>query len=178
MDCAEIAEGSGVAVIADGGMDTGSSFCKALAAGAHAALMGRAFAATYESPARSYADGDGKIPIITDRRAPDKDDEKGQLLYKQGVFKEYRGSASMEAQVLYKPDRDDLVSEGVRSLVQVAGPARRILGRFNGALRSSMSYVGARNLAEYREKVVFMLVSDGVFNQQKARSLQSFEVTV
>ncbi len=61
MECYEEAttyqgERGRVAVIADGGMDTGGSLCKAYAAGAHIAIMGRAFAASFESPATIYTD--------------------------------------------------------------------------------------------------------------------------
>jgi IMP dehydrogenase len=160
-----------VSVICDGGMDTGGSFCKALAAGAHAALMGRAFAATLESPGRAFG-------------SPNSSDELNEDMIKdsinrdQAIYKEYRGSASMEAQMVYKARGDIVTSEGVRSLVKVYGSVEDVLGRFNGALRSSMSYLGAGNLEQFKSNAIFRLVSQGVFNQQKARSLQSNEVTV
>jgi IMP dehydrogenase/GMP reductase len=84
----------------------------------------------------------------------------------------------MEAQMTYKSAGDIVTSEGVASLVQVFGSVADVLGRYNGALRSSMSYVGADNLDDYRQKAVFRLVGEGVFSQQKARGLQTREITI
>jgi IMP dehydrogenase len=131
------------------------------------AIMGRAFAATVEGPGKGFFDDKGH-----------KQWSPGRIINKTPPFKEYRGSASMEAQMVYKARGDIITSEGVRSLVQVAGSVQDVLGRFNGALRSSMSYLGARTLPEFRSNAVFRLVANGVFNQQKARSLQTCEVTV
>jgi IMP dehydrogenase/GMP reductase len=166
-----------VLVIADGGMDTGGSFCKAQACGAHMALMGRAFAATDEGPGQGYmtSAGTGNKAWI-DPMSVDITLRGG--LPPKPLYKEYRGSASMEAQMVYKASGDIVTSEGVRSLVKVFGSVQHVLGRFNGALRSSMSYIGAMNLTEYRALAVARLVGHGVFNQQKARSLQTYEVTV
>ena len=80
--------------------------------------------------------------------------------------------------MLYKARGEQITSEGVRSLVEVHGSVEDVLGKFNGALRSSMSYLGAHTLPQYRDNAQFRLVAQGVFNQQKARSLQSYEVTV
>ena len=84
----------------------------------------------------------------------------------------------MEAQIRYKAQKDIITSEGVASLVKVYGSVSDVLGRYNGALRSSMSYLGVSNLEDYREKAIFELVGQGVFNQQKARGLQSREITI
>lgn len=172
MECWEASEHYNVDVICDGGMDTGGSFCKALASGAHLALMGRAFAATWEGPGRAYGTPRGATAPLSEE----------QMLHfrklDEPVYKEYRGSASMEAQMLYKARGEHITSEGVRSLVEVHGTVEDVLSKFNGALRSSMSYLGANDLNQYRDNAVFRLVADGVFNQQKARSLQNFEVTV
>jgi IMP dehydrogenase/GMP reductase len=154
------ARGRNVLIICDGGMDVGGSFCKALAAGADLTIMGRSFAATHEAPGR----------FVTDTGLP----------YSgfSSPFKEYRGSASMEAQLVYKEHGDIISSEGVASVVKVAGYVADVVGRWNGALRSSMSYLGATNLDDYRKNAIFRLVATGTFNQQKARTLQSREITI
>jgi IMP dehydrogenase/GMP reductase len=161
-----------VAVICDGGIDVGGSLSKAYAAGAHLAIMGRAFAATHESPGKMFASPNGESQI--------HGLDMMHKMLKKGypVYKEYRGSASMEAQMVYKKRGEIITSEGVKSLVQVYGSVGDVLGRFNGALRSSMSYLGAKTLADFRSNAIFRLVANGVFNQQKARSLQTCEVTV
>ena len=164
-----------VAVICDGGIDVGGSLSKAYAAGAHMAIMGRAFAATHEGPGKGYLDEKGHKQWISE------DDVEPHLLTghpTKPLYKEYRGSASMEAQMVYKKRGEIITSEGVRSLVKVYGSVGDVLGRFNGALRSSMSYLGAKTLADFRSNAIFRLVANGVFNQQKARSLQTCEVTV
>lgn len=148
--------GRDVAIICDGGMDTGGSFAKAMAAGADIAIMGRAFAGTTEGPGR-HVGPDGRHNVD---------------------YREYRGSASMEAQMVYKKRGDIVTSEGVASIVKVYGSVEEVLGRFNGALRSSMSYLGANNLSEFRDNATFRLVSTGTFSQQKARTLQSKEITI
>ncbi len=171
-----------VAVICDGGMDTGGSFCKAMAAGAHLAIMGRAFAATDEGPGLAMARTTDFVDGILaehEGMAMFSDEQLAGLKHRNvPIFKQYRGSASMEAQMVVKARGDIVTSEGVAALVKVYGSVADVLGRFNGALRSSMSYLGANNLDEFRSNAIFRLVSQGVFNQQKARSLQTFEVTV
>lgn len=162
--------GKEVAIICDGGMDTGGSFAKAIACGADFGIMGRAFAGTYEGPGRGFADSLGRTRLNT--QVPISDYEG------HDIFKEYRGSASMEAQMVYKARGDIITSEGVASIVKVYGSVAEVLGRFNGALRSSMSYLGASNIQEFRNNAILRLVSTGTFNQQRARTLQTKEITI
>lgn len=171
------------AIICDGGMDIGGSLCKALAAGAHIGIMGRSFAATWEAPGKMYvsaidADAPMQVGPYYQMVAIQPDELPQYRKWGCKVYKEYRGSASMEAQMTYKSAGDIVTSEGVASLVQVFGSVADVLGRYNGALRSSMSYVGADNLDDYRQKAVFRLVGEGVFSQQKARGLQTREITI
>lgn len=166
MECLEekrnaMLNGRQVYIICDGGMDVGGSFCKAIAAGADLTIMGRAFAGTKEGPGES-TDANG-IPDYESRV--------------NARYKVYRGSASMEAQILYKKG-EAITSEGVKSIVKVSGSVEETMRKYNGALRSSMSYLGAKNLDEYRSNAIFRLVSQGVFSQQKARGLQSMEITI
>ena len=160
-----------VAVICDGGISIGGSLSKAYAAGAHMALMGRAFAATIEGPGRAYElpDGTGELDSGMMQDCIDRS---------QPIYKEYRGSASMEAQMVYKDKGDIITSEGVRSLVKVYGSVADVLGKFNGALRSSLSYLGASTLEEFRTNAIFRLVSSGAAQQQKASTLQSTEIVI
>jgi len=184
-----------VAIICDGGMDIGGSFCKALACGAHLTIMGRAIAATVESPGRAGIDYDKMVnngyydsfkelkryighDLLFNKQFIAREGVEPALKLGWPIYKEYRGSASMESQLVYKARGDIITSEGVASLVKVAGSVGDIVGRFNGALRSSMSYVGAKNLQEFKDKAIFHLVGQGVFNQTKARGLQSYEITI
>ncbi|MCI0557914.1 MAG: IMP dehydrogenase, partial [Nitrososphaera sp.] len=121
-----------VDIICDGGMDVGGSFCKALAAGADSVIMGRSFAASEESPARIVPTDEYGITTYADTLLSTN---------KGNRFKEYRGSASMEAQMVYKKAGEIVSSEGVASVVKVSGSVSDVLGRYNGALRSSMSYL-------------------------------------
>lgn len=164
--------GRDVAIICDGGMDTGGSFNKAIACGADFALMGRAFAGTLEGPGKTFEDPDGKWELKPE------ENQKERLNKGGNVYKEYRGSASMEAQMVYKARGEIVTSEGVASVVKVFGSVADVLGRFNGALRSSMSYAGAHNYDEFRTNAELRLVATGTFNQQKARTLQTKEITI
>ncbi len=155
--------GRQVSIICDGGMDTGGSFAKAIACGADFALMGRAFAGTYEGPGQAVTES-GE-PVNPDR-------------HEWANYRQYRGSASMEAQQVYKARGEIVTSEGVASVVKVYGSVEEVLGRFNGALRSSMSYLGASDYNSFRNNAVIRLVSTGTFNQQKARTLQTKEITI
>ena len=132
-ECAAAANAHGVPIIADGGIRGGSDFCKALAAGASSVMMGWIFAGCEETP--------------------------GEQFYEDGErWKIYRGSASLEFQIS-RVDRDESeklrAPEGVPRRVRYRGEAKGAVEELMGALRSSMSYVGAWTLEEYRRVAKF-----------------------
>ncbi|EJF75477.1 IMP dehydrogenase [Bartonella alsatica] len=144
MGAAEIADKVGIPVIADGGIKASGDFAKALAGGACAAMIGSLLAGTEESPGEVY-------------------------LYQGRSFKAYRGMGSVSAMARGSADRyfqdevrDELklVPEGVEGQVAYKGPIASVLHQLAGGLRASMGYVGAKNLAEFREKATFVRITN------------------
>jgi len=141
-ECVRAAEGSGVPVIADGGIKFSGDITKALAAGASSVMIGNLFAGTEESP--------GEI-----------------VIYKGRSFKTYRGMGSLGAMVEGSSDRysqagarrDKLVPEGIEGRVPFKGQLGEYVYQLCGGVRAGMGYVGARNLAELREKGRFIRIS-------------------
>lgn len=132
-ECVAVANQHGIPVIADGGIRGGSDFCKALAAGASSVMMGYLFAGCEETP--------------------------GEPFYEDGErWKIYHGSASLEFQIS-RSDRDDTekirAPEGVPRRVRYRGEAKGAVEELMGALRSSMSYIGAWTLEDYRHVAKF-----------------------
>jgi IMP dehydrogenase len=132
-ECTAVAQRFGVPIIADGGIRGGAHFCKALAAGASAVMLGYLLAGSEETP--------------------------GEPFYEDGEkWKIYRGSASLEFQ-LSRLDREETerirASEGVPRRVRYKGEVKLVADELIGYLRSSMSYVGAWTLEEYRQKAKF-----------------------
>jgi IMP dehydrogenase len=128
-----VAKKFGTPVIADGGIRGGAHFCKALAAGASSVMLGWMLAGTEETP--------------------------GEPFYEDGEkWKIYRGSASMEFQ-LSRIDRDETervrAPEGVPRRVHYKGEVALVINDLMSYLRSSMSYVGAWTLEEYKKKAKF-----------------------
>jgi len=131
--CAEEAHRQGVTVVADGGIKYSGDVTKALAAGADAVMLGSLLAGLEESP--------GELIIYEGRR-----------------FKEYRGMGSLGAMKGLARDRYGAqtggkhVPEGIEGQVPYKGPLADFVFQLMGGLRSGMGYVGARSLAELREK--------------------------
>lgn len=144
-ECVAIAQKYGIPVIADGGIRGGAHFCKALAAGASSVMLGWMLAGTDETP--------------------------GQPFYEDGEkWKIYRGSASLEFQ-LSRLDREESerirASEGVPSRVRYKGEVSAVMHELMSYLRSSMSYVGAWTLEEYRQKSKFRRQTTSGFEEGK-----------
>jgi IMP dehydrogenase len=138
----------GIPVIADGGIKFSGDITKALAAGAHAVMLGGLLAGTEESPGET-------------------------ILYQGRTYKLYRGMGSLEAmreregsRNRYFQDEDDdfggaakLVPEGIEGRVPYKGALSFIVQQLVGGLRAGMGYLGTRTLAELREKARFVRVS-------------------
>jgi IMP dehydrogenase len=135
-------KGSGVPIIADGGIRYSGDLVKALAAGGHTVMLGSLLAGLAESP--------------------------GQLIiYKGRSFKTYRGMGSIGAMVAGSSERyrqgagttSKLVPEGVEGRVPYKGNLAPFVYQLVGGLRAGMGYCGTRNIEELRTKTQFILVS-------------------
>jgi IMP dehydrogenase len=140
--CAEL-RGSGVPLIADGGIRFSGDLSKAIAAGAHAVMIGGLFAGTEEAP--------GEVE-----------------LYQGRSYKSYRGMGSLGAMAQGSSDRyfqesenavDKLVPEGIEGRVPYKGTIVAIIHQLLGGLRSSMGYVGCANIEEMRSKPEFVRIT-------------------
>jgi IMP dehydrogenase len=140
-------KGSGVPVIADGGIRYTGDIVKAIAAGADCVMLGSLLAGAKEAPGES---------IILDGRR----------------FKSYRGMGSVEAMESGSKDRyfqdveDDikkLVPEGIVGRVPYKGEVNEVMYQFIGGLRAGMGYCGAKNIDELKEKSKFVrITSSGI----------------
>lgn len=135
--------GKGVPVIADGGIRFSGDLAKAIAAGAHSVMLGSLFAGTEEAP--------GEVE-----------------LYQGRSYKSYRGMGSLGAMQQGSSDRyfqdpssgtEKFVPEGIEGRVPYKGPITAIIHQLTGGLRSSMGYVGARNIEEMRSRPEFVRVT-------------------
>lgn len=141
-ECSDVGRKYGVPVIADGGIKYSGDFAKALAAGAQSVMVGSLLAGTDESP--------------------------GELITYQGrQYKTYRGMGSIGAMTKGSSDRyfqegtaaDKLVPEGIEGRVPHAGSIRDVIFQLIGGLRSSMGYVGARDIIDFQEKAEFVEIT-------------------
>jgi IMP dehydrogenase len=155
MDTAKAAAESGVPVIADGGIKFSGDLAKALAAGASAAMVGSLLAGTDESPGEVY-------------------------LHQGRSYKSYRGMGSIGAMARGSADRYfqaevrdtlKLVPEGIEGQVPYKGPVAGVLHQLAGGLRAAMGYVGATDLAEFREKARFLRISAAGLRESHAHDV-------
>jgi IMP dehydrogenase/GMP reductase len=125
-----------IPIISDGGIRTPADVCKAIAAGASSVMIGSLFAATAETPGSIKKTG--KWP-------------------NEQLFKEYRGSASRSS----KLDRGEAGKnvEGAETLISYRGKVERIVNDILDGLRSSMSYLGAKNIFEMQANAEFMRIT-------------------
>jgi IMP dehydrogenase len=142
LDCHRAAQGSGVPVIADGGIKFSGDITKAIAAGASAVMIGGLFAGTEESPGET-------------------------ILYQGRTFKSYRGMGSLGAMEAGSADRyaqegaarGKSVPEGIEGQVAYKGPLSGLVEQLVGGLRSGMGYCGAATLKELQERGKFIRIS-------------------
>ena len=117
-------------VIGDSGVRSPSDFCKLLAFGADAVMLGSALAGTREAP--------GRVIVVDGNK-----------------YKIMRGAASFSVQQEYGGEEPEYV-EGAETMVSYKGSVHDVTSRYRAGLRSSMSYMNARTLAEYRTNVNFV----------------------
>ena len=143
MDAVEEAHKADVPVIADGGIKFSGDLAKALAAGAEVAMIGSLLAGTDESPGEVF-------------------------LYQGRSYKAYRGMGSVGAMARGSADRYfqqdikdslKLVPEGIEGQVPYKGPVGSVIHQLAGGLRAAMGYVGAADLAEFRQKASFVRIT-------------------
>lgn len=142
MDTAAEAAKHGVPVIADGGIKYSGDIAKAIAAGASSIMIGSLLAGTEESPGET-------------------------IIYQGRKYKSYRGMGSIGAMQKGSNDRyfqegtaaDKLVPEGIEGQVPYRGRLSEIIFQLIGGLRSSMGYLGAKDIADYQEKAEFVEIT-------------------
>ena len=136
-------KGSGISIVADGGVKHTGDITKAIAAGADCVMLGSMLAGTLESPGET-------------------------IIYEGRKFKTYRGMGSVEAmekgskeryfQSSIK-DKNKLVPEGIVGRVPYKGSLVESMFQFTGGLKSGMGYCGASNIKELKEKSNFVQIT-------------------
>ena len=135
LDVCSICDTYDVPVVADGGIRNVGDVCKGFGCGADTIMLGSLLSGTKETPG---------------------DISKVGLWPNEKLYKKYRGSASVES----KLDRGEIKNvEGNSKTVPYKGKIKRIIDDIMDGLKSSMSYVGASNLEEYRSMVEFVRVT-------------------
>jgi IMP dehydrogenase len=147
---AEAVKGTGVAVIADGGVRFSGDIAKALVAGAHCIMLGGMFAGTEEAP--------GEVELFQGR-----------------AYKSYRGMGSLGAmqQKQGSSDRyfqesseaDKLVPEGIEGRVPFKGSLGAVIHQLVGGIRASMGYTGSATIEEMRTRPEFVKVTSAGMNE-------------
>jgi IMP dehydrogenase len=145
-ECAEALKGTGVPVIADGGIKHTGDIAKAIAAGAGSIMAGSLFAGVEESPGES-------------------------IIYEGRRFKSYRGMGSIEAMESGSKDRyfqdveDDikkLVPEGIVGRVPYKGTLAEVVYQYVGGLRASMGYCGAKDIETLQKAKFVRITASGI----------------
>jgi IMP dehydrogenase len=142
LECYRASKGTGVPIIADGGIKFSGDITKALAAGAAAVMIGGLFAGTEESPGET-------------------------ILYQGRTFKSYRGMGSLGAMEAGSADRysqegaarGKSVPEGIEGQVPYKGSLSALVDQLVGGVRSGMGYCGAANLKDLQEHSKFIRIS-------------------
>jgi IMP dehydrogenase len=142
-----------VFIIADGGIRTPGDAVKALYAGADAIMLGGMLAGTDETPG-DFVIENHMVPAdcyIGDR-CPQLIDGR-PYLSSERRFKTFRGMASKEAQDDFMGQMNDWkTAEGIEIKVEAKGPVSAVIDDLMGGIRSGMTYCGANNLQQIRER--------------------------
>ena len=155
-DVADALAGSGIPLIADGGIRYSGDVAKALAAGAYTVMMGSMFAGTEEAP--------GEV-----------------ILYQGRSYKSYRGMGSLGAMADGAADRyfqdssanvDKLVPEGIEGRVAYKGSVLTIIYQLCGGVRASMGYCGCRDIDEMRTRPSFVEITSAGMRESHVHDVQ------
>jgi IMP dehydrogenase len=138
-DCAKVLEGSGVPIVADGGIKFSGDISKALAAGASTVMLGGLLAGTEESPGET-------------------------VLYQARTYKVYRGMGSIGAMERGGGDRygqsgrppQKLVPEGIEGRVPYKGPLSAVIYQLVGGVKSGMGYCGCKTIPDLQKNATFI----------------------
>jgi len=154
----EALKGTGVPVIADGGIRYSGDMAKAIAAGASSVMMGSMLAGTEEAP--------GEIEIYQGRsyKSYRGMGSLGAMAQRQGSSDRYFQDASVGA--------EKLVPEGIEGRVPYKGPVSTIIHQMNGGLRSSMGYTGCRTIEEMRTVPEFVRVTSAGTSESHVHDVQ------
>ncbi len=151
--------GSGVPVIADGGVRYSGDLAKAIAAGADTVMMGGAFAGTEEAPGET-------------------------ILYQGRTYKSYRGMGSIGAMQQGSADRyfqdsapnnpntTKLVPEGIEGQVPYKGSVVSVIFQMAGGLRASMHYCGCASIGDMHSKAEFVEISSAGMRESHVHDVQ------
>jgi IMP dehydrogenase len=148
--------GTGVPLIADGGVRFSGDISKAIAAGAHVVMLGGLFAGTEEAP--------GEIELFQGRS-----------------YKSYRGMGSLGAMQDGSKDRyfqdnegnqDKLVPEGVEGRVAYKGSVLAVIHQLMGGLRATMGYLGCADIAEVHAKAEFVEITSAGIRESHVHDVQ------
>lgn len=155
-DCAKAAKEYGIPIIADGGIKYSGDIVKAIAAGAHAVMLGSLFAGTSESP--------GETEIFQGRK-----------------YKVYRGMGSLTAMQAGSKDRyfqdateetKKLVPEGIEGRVPYKGALADTYHQLVGGLRSGMGYCGAATIEDLRINGQFIRITNAGLRESHPHDVQ------
>jgi IMP dehydrogenase len=154
---AEALAGTGVPLIADGGIRYSGDLAKAIVAGAYSVMLGGMFAGTEEAP--------GEVELFQGRS-----------------YKSYRGMGSLGAMASSQgsSDRyfqegneaDKLVPEGIEGRVPFKGPLSPVIHQLMGGLRSSMGYTGCKTVDEMRTKPEFVRITGAGIRESHVHDVQ------
>jgi IMP dehydrogenase len=153
---AEALGGTGVPLIADGGVRYSGDISKAIAAGAHVVMLGGLFAGTEEAP--------GEVELFQGRS-----------------YKSYRGMGSLGAMQQGSSDRyfqdnegnqDKLVPEGVEGRVPYKGSVLAVIHQLMGGLRASMGYLGCPDIATMHTKAEFVEITSAGIRESHVHDVQ------
>ena len=156
---AQALKGSGVPLIADGGVRFSGDLAKAIAAGANSVMMGGAFAGTEEAPGET-------------------------ILYQGRTYKSYRGMGSIGAMQQGSADRyfqdssaatstsAKLVPEGIEGQVPYKGSVVAVIFQMAGGLRASMHYCGCASIDDMHAKAEFVEISSAGMRESHVHDVQ------
>ncbi|QDX81000.1 IMP dehydrogenase [Denitratisoma sp. DHT3] len=148
--------GTGVPLIADGGIRYSGDISKAIAAGANCVMLGGLFAGTEEAPGET-------------------------VLYQGRSYKSYRGMGSLGAMKEGAADRyfqdsdanvEKLVPEGIEGRVPYKGAVGAVIHQLMGGLRASMGYAGCRTVDEMRNKAEFVEITSAGIRESHVHDVQ------